>query len=136
LIASQSEPRSRAATFFPSAAPHPDIGGPISAQPSLCRHHRGIVRLHSGPAPRLFSHTYLTPAREQRTTVRMSDIQQYLLDYDKNKKEASATAQASATRELSREEGRNWKWVLMGDRAAESRIEAFELGAGVGGISG
>lgn len=29
----------------------------------------------------------------------MSDIQQYLLDYDKNKKEATATAQRSATRE-------------------------------------
>jgi hypothetical protein len=28
----------------------------------------------------------------------MSDIQRYLLDYDRNKKDASATAQASATR--------------------------------------
>jgi hypothetical protein len=28
----------------------------------------------------------------------MSDIQQYLLDFDKNKKEATATAQRSATR--------------------------------------
>lgn len=28
----------------------------------------------------------------------MSDIQQYLLDYDRNKKEATATAQGSATR--------------------------------------
>lgn len=30
--------------------------------------------------------------------MRMSDIQKYLLDFDKNKKEATATAQASATR--------------------------------------
>jgi DNA repair/transcription protein MET18/MMS19 len=28
----------------------------------------------------------------------MSDIQQYLLDYDRNKKEATATAQRSANR--------------------------------------
>jgi hypothetical protein len=28
----------------------------------------------------------------------MSDIQQYLLDYDRNRNEASATAQKSATR--------------------------------------
>jgi hypothetical protein len=28
----------------------------------------------------------------------MSDIRQYLLDYDRNKKEATATAQQSATR--------------------------------------
>jgi hypothetical protein len=30
----------------------------------------------------------------------MSDIQQYLLDYDRNKKEATETAQKSATREF------------------------------------
>lgn len=30
----------------------------------------------------------------------MSDIQQYLLDYDRNKKEATETAQRSATREF------------------------------------
>ena len=30
--------------------------------------------------------------------VRMSDIQQYLLDFDRNKKEATATAKQSATR--------------------------------------
>ena len=33
-----------------------------------------------------------------RRVVSMSDIQQYLLDYDRNKKEATATAQRSATR--------------------------------------
>ena len=33
-----------------------------------------------------------------RRVVSMSDIQQYLLDYDRNKKEASATAQRSANR--------------------------------------
>lgn len=32
--------------------------------------------------------------------VRMSDIQQYLLDYDRNKTEATLTAQRSATRML------------------------------------
>lgn len=35
----------------------------------------------------------------------MSDIQQYLLDYDRNKKEASATAQRSANRECGHLEG-------------------------------
>jgi hypothetical protein len=33
----------------------------------------------------------------------MSDIQQYLLDYDKSRKEASAVAQQSATRKLPRD---------------------------------
>jgi hypothetical protein len=35
----------------------------------------------------------------------MSDIQQYLLDYDRNKKEASATAQRSANRKWEDWEG-------------------------------
>lgn len=37
----------------------------------------------------------------------MSDIQQYLLDYDRNKKEASATAQRSANRECGDLEGQH-----------------------------
>ena len=37
----------------------------------------------------------------------MSDIQQYLLDYDRNKKEASATAQRSANRECGVLEGQH-----------------------------
>jgi DNA repair/transcription protein MET18/MMS19 len=35
----------------------------------------------------------------------MSDIQQYLLDYDRNKKEATATAQRSANRMCGVREG-------------------------------
>jgi hypothetical protein len=35
----------------------------------------------------------------------MSDIQQYLLDYDRNKKEATATAQRSANRTWGNLEG-------------------------------
>ena len=40
----------------------------------------------------------------------MSDIQQYLLDYDKSRKEASAVAQQSATRKTTprRARGRNY----------------------------
>jgi hypothetical protein len=34
----------------------------------------------------------------RRRVVIMSDIQQYLLDYDRNKNEATKTAQQSATR--------------------------------------
>jgi len=52
----------------------------------------------------------------------MSDIQQYLLDYDRNRKEATETAQTSATRMF----GGAW-WdgtVLMVDRTERWAIEA------------
>jgi DNA repair/transcription protein MET18/MMS19 len=38
----------------------------------------------------------------------MSDIQQYLLDFDRNKKEATVTAQRSATRMYETLEGYWW----------------------------
>lgn len=58
----------------------------------------------------------------------MSDIQKYLLDFDKNKKEATATAQASATRMYEA----FWRGtgdvgghgMLIVDRTQEWRIEA------------
>lgn len=38
------------------------------------------------------------PSPPPKPAVRMSDIQKYLLDFDRNKKEAAATAELSATR--------------------------------------
>jgi hypothetical protein len=46
-----------------------------------------------------------TPTTTPRRVASMSDIQQYLLDYDRNKKEASATAQRSANRMCEGSEG-------------------------------
>jgi hypothetical protein len=56
--------------------------------------------------------------------VIMSDIQQYLLDYDRNRKEATETAQKSATRMF----GGAW-WdgnVLIVDRTERWAIEAHK----------
>lgn len=49
----------------------------------------------------------IRPERDSRRVASMSDIQQYLLDYDRNKKEASATAQRSANRKCGAVEGHN-----------------------------
>lgn len=57
--------------------------------------------------------------------VSMSDIQQYLLDYDRNKKEASATAQRSANRTCGDWRGRTGR-ELMFSRTAERPIEAYQ----------
>lgn len=46
-----------------------------------------------------------TPPRLVRRVASMSDIQHYLLDYDRNKTEATATAQRSANRAYSGLEG-------------------------------
>jgi hypothetical protein len=54
----------------------------------------------------------------------MSDIQQYLLDYDRNKKEATETAQKSATRTF----GGVW-WdgrLLIARRIERWSIEAYK----------
>jgi hypothetical protein len=47
----------------------------------------------------------------------MSDIQQYLLDYDRNKKEASAVAHTSATR---RYRATPVLFLAMGNSAADA----------------
>jgi hypothetical protein len=54
--------------------------------------------------------------------VIMSDIQQYLLDYDRNKKEATETAQQSAAREFG---GASW-WgsMLIASRTERWAAEA------------
>jgi hypothetical protein len=62
----------------------------------------------------------------------MSDIQQYLLDYDRNKKEATETAQKSATRTF----GGVW-WagkVLIASRIERWSIEAHQSRDGSGRV--
>lgn len=69
----------------------------------------------------------------RRRVVIMSDVQQYLLDYDRNKKEATETAQRSATRTF----GGAWRHgrVLMACRIERWTIEAHKSGHGPRRIS-
>jgi hypothetical protein len=56
----------------------------------------------------------------------MSDIQQYLLDYDRNKKEATETAQQSAARTFG---GAVWyRSVLIASRIERWEFEAHKPG--------
>jgi hypothetical protein len=61
-------------------------------------------------------------------TTNMSDIQQYLLDFDRNKKEATATAQRSATRMYEVPAGHLVGCGLIMDRTEEWRTEAYKPG--------
>jgi len=79
-------------TFFARPAPPSDTGQ--SAAPQLRNVIAGSLQLSESRAFEAPNNTLRYPGRDEK----MSDIQQYLLDFDRNKKEATTTAQRSATR--------------------------------------
>jgi hypothetical protein len=79
-------------TFFARAAPPSDTGQ--SAAPQLRNVIAATLQLSESRAFEVPDNTLRYPGHDEK----MSDIQQYLLDFDRNKKEATTTAQRSATR--------------------------------------
>jgi hypothetical protein len=84
--------------------PTSDIGRcPISAARMPWRHHSRRIDITSpgaGTQVDFLAASISEPTLQYTLCnfVSMSDIQRYLLDYDKSKKDATATAQQSATR--------------------------------------